>query len=273
MIELDTESISRTYAAALKIPILDDKNRVAYEQLSALAKTGPSGGNGIIYLRAFLFHRSAEVSQVLDKDDFRMRAAESFHGVLEAGREYGAKRGQWNLVVGRSGSGKTSYLRAMEGELTEVVGGAAAPLSDVPYFFLSQRIEIFENLSPIENVTAFGAGRQEAIGILRQLGMSDRLLRRRDSRGLSGGERQRVAIAQCLAARAAAIVMDEPLKDLDKARRATLFELLDSSFRIAPSGGGITLICVDHDFESIYRRFDIVFEMLYGWQVPIWLKT
>lgn len=273
--EVDFEGVPMTYRAALKLDIAVQENKVAYQRLAELGDLSDANHASIFYVKCFLFRRNDPVADILKNTDYNFRVRRNFHSdVLRTGETYGAVLQKWNLIIGRSGSGKTTLLRALEGELSEYIDESDQPslIDDTNYFFLPQSAEIFEGLSPVKNVQAFGSNRDEAIAHLKQLGLCSEGIMRKSSFRLSGGEKQRVAIAQCMASRANTILLDEPLKGLDKARRAVLFELLASTMRGARTDTVATLICVDHDFESIFRRFDFVFEMLHGKQVLVWKK-
>ncbi len=270
--DIDDTSICRTYESALKGEITNEATKLAYSKLADLARKDSRSAPSIIYAKAFLFKEPPDTERLFTERDYSFSAAQSYYGVLKKGNVYGAYKGQWNLVIGRSGRGKTSLPRALEGELPKISGLDAALICDTRYCFLSQQIDVFESLPPVENVTAFGFDMEAAEHLLERLGLPKRVLRSKNSRGLSGGEKQRVAIAQCVAAMPDTIVLDGPLKGLDKPQRLLLFEILHKTVRAVANQQDPTLICVDHDFELIYKRFDVVFEMLHEYQVAVWRR-
>lgn len=133
-------------------------------------------------------------------------------------------------------------------------------------FWLTQNLQLLDNLSVLENVEVFSSKKNNATDYLKKLAIPERRWRAHISK-LSGGELQRVAIAQCLASNASLVVLDEPLKGLDKPLRLVLFDI----FREASvnKNGDFTMICVDHDFEYIAKHFDFVYEVIAGYQFPI----
>jgi molybdate transport system ATP-binding protein len=168
---------------------------------------------------------------------------------LEAGRETVA-------LVGPSGAGKTSVLRAVAGLLrpragTVVLGGRvwfdAARRIDVPpeersVGFVFQDYALFPHLTVAGNV-AFGARRP--IGeLLDRFGLAD-LARARPGE-LSGGERQRVALARALARDPAVLLLDEPLAALDAQTRASVRAELRGVLRELE----LPTLLVTHDFED-----------------------
>lgn len=135
-------------------------------------------------------------------------------------------------IVGPSGIGKTTLLRAIAGLLPEATGrieiggrvlhddasGLRAPPSARDLGWVPQEALLFPHLSVRQNV-AFGArgGIDAAVAVA---GISPLL--DRSPTTLSGGERQRVALARALAAAPRALLLDEPLSALDRAARAEL---------------------------------------------------
>jgi len=204
--------------------------------------------------------------------DLSFEMKSSFKQALRTGTPFGVFRGKWNLIVGRSGSGKTSFLRALQGDLTPYAQKARGfPSRD--YFYMPQSVDVFESLTPVQNVQAYGGNQSTAHASFDELGMPD-FSTRRHTAEISGGERQRLLVAQIMAARPQLIILDEPSKGLDRAGRLITFEALAERFAEATHSGKskTTLVCADHDFAAVYRRFDYVFEIRNGRQVLVWSK-
>jgi iron(III) transport system ATP-binding protein len=178
------------------------------------------------------------------------------------------------VLLGTSGAGKTTLLRILAG-LEEADAGTVLlgdeVLSDprvrVPperrrVGVVFQALELWPQLTVAEHV-AFGlpgrprgrrAARHEQVRALaRDVGLDPELLRRRPDT-LSGGEQQRVAIARTLAARPEVILYDEPLANLDPARRRSLRALI----RRLGRERGTTLVYVTHDPEDALEIGDQV---------------
>jgi molybdate transport system ATP-binding protein len=79
------------------------------------------------------------------------------------------------------------------------------------------------------------------------LGLENLLSRR--PRTLSGGERQRVAIGRALLADPAALLLDEPLASLDKARKQEIFPYLEKLVAVAK----VPILYISHLPEEIER--------------------
>ena len=174
-------------------------------------------------------------------------------------------RGGIVALMGASGSGKTTILRAIAGlepfERGEVgVDGVRVPPGLPPRATLAalrrkvgmvfQFHCLFEHLSVERNVclapvhvhgVAPAEAARRALDLLRALGVEHRA--RALPRELSGGEAQRVAIARALATDPPVLLMDEPTASLDPARRLELAGLL----KTLVAGGRRTLVVVTHD--------------------------
>ena len=172
--------------------------------------------------------------------------------------------GEIVALMGASGSGKTTMLRAISGlepfdagsiDVDGVTLGAGRPSAPVLRALRSkvgmvfQFHCLFEHLSAIENVCLApvhvhraGPGAAEARGLdlLRQFGVEHRA--RALPRELSGGEAQRVAIARALATDPPLLLMDEPTASLDSERRGELALIVKGLV-----ARGRTLVIATHD--------------------------
>ncbi|HET7045916.1 MAG TPA: ABC transporter ATP-binding protein [Gaiellaceae bacterium] len=178
---------------------------------------------------------------------------------LEVGRETVA-------LVGPSGAGKTTVLRAVAGLLRPDEGRVAAAGEtwldtagrvDVPperrrVGFVFQDYALFPHLTVARNV-AFGAQSDNlSLGHLRRLGIAHLADARPGE--LSGGERQRVAVARALAREPRVLLLDEPTSALDPHTRTTVrAELADL---LAETG--LPTLLVTHDFEEAAALADRV---------------
>jgi polar amino acid transport system ATP-binding protein len=206
---------------------------------------------------------------VLNVDQLRLNrgAREILRGVT-----FTADRGEIVALMGLSGGGKTTVLRAIaaletfDGGTIDVDGVALhagkAPgkailrelRSKVGLVF--QLHSLFEHLTAIENVTLAPLhvakrnrddAERTATRLLQSLGVEHR--RNAYPRELSGGEAQRVAIARSMAMDPPLLLMDEPTASLDPARR---FELGQTLRQL--TAGGRTLVLTTHD-DDFAREF------------------
>ena len=157
-----------------------------------------------------------------------------------------AMRGERVALMGASGAGKTTVLRAIAG-LESVTDGVITVRRPVGMVF--QFHHLFAHLSALQNVTlglvqVSGLSRAEAerraLELLEELGVAHRSPALPHE--LSGGEAQRVAIARALAMKPVLLLMDEPTASLDPVRRGELAATVRSLSR-----NGTTILIATHD--------------------------
>ncbi|HEX6864896.1 MAG TPA: ABC transporter ATP-binding protein [Thermoanaerobaculia bacterium] len=185
-------------------------------------------------------------------------------------------RGELAVLVGRSGSGKSTVLNLMSGidlpDSGEVVIDGVS-LSTLPerertlfrrdrigfvfqFFNLIPTLTVEENLLlPLElKGRVRPEQRRAALGLLEEVGLADRAGSFPDR--LSGGEQQRVAVARALAHDPLLVLADEPTGNLDLETGLQVLEILDRLTRRA----GKTMVMVTHGREVIGLA-DRVFRM------------
>lgn len=136
------------------------------------------------------------------------------------------RKGEFVALLGRSGSGKSTFLRALAGLDHDVVGeGQLHVPSSLSVVFQDARLLPWKRL--IDNVT-FGLTGPDAKGraatALREVGLANRELSWPAE--LSGGEQQRVALARALVRNPALLLADEPFGALDALTRLRMHALL-----------------------------------------------
>jgi ABC-type polar amino acid transport system ATPase subunit len=201
----------------------------------------------------------------------QLRLSRGARAILR-GVSFDVDRGELLALMGLSGGGKTTILRAIaaleafDSGAIEVEGVALEPrgaTARVQLRELRRRVGmvfqmhyLFEHLSAIDNITlaplhvahaARDDAEKRAAELLESLGVA--LRRNAFPRELSGGEAQRVAIARAMAMDPPLLLMDEPTASLDPARRHELGETLVELTR-----GGRTLIVTTHD-DDFARDF------------------
>jgi len=151
----------------------------------------------------------------------------------------------FTALLGFSGSGKTSLLKALAG-LLPATGSpwAALPAQKRPVGYMPQGSALFPHLSVLENVAFALRGKERlplAQKLLEELGLGH--LAARNAAKISGGEAQRVALARALARRPELLLLDEPSAALDAATRdAVLAQLIESI-----EASGIPALAATHD--------------------------
>jgi len=179
--------------------------------------------------------------------------------------------GRTCMLVGTSGSGKTTQLR-MVNRLIEPTSGEILIdgkniLQENPILlrrrigYVIQQVGLFPHMNIAENirVTAEIAGgwSKERLAsrvdeLLELVGMPPDQYRKRFPRQLSGGQQQRVGLARALATDPAILLMDEPFGALDAITRA---RLQDELLRIQRDVRK-TVVFVSHDMEEAFKLGD-----------------
>ena len=174
--------------------------------------------------------------------------------------------GELLALVGASGSGKTTTLRIAAGyeqpdSGTVTLGGA--DITRVPperrgFGMVFQHYALFPHMPVVENV-AFGlearrvrkSERMEkarvALAGVGLAGAGDRAIQ-----SLSGGEQQRVALARALVIEPRALLLDEPLSNLDPTLRQAMRDDLRAMLRRV----GVPALFVTHDQEDAFAIAD-----------------
>jgi molybdate transport system ATP-binding protein len=136
----------------------------------------------------------------------------------------------FTALLGRSGAGKTSLLKALAGLLP----ATGTPWTDLPpearpIGYLPQNHALFPHLTVLQNAAfaSRGTDRLKTAGkLLADLGIAH--LADRPAAQISGGEAQRAALARALARGPQLLLLDEPSAALDAATRdAVLTQLID----------------------------------------------
>jgi ABC-type sugar transport system ATPase subunit len=169
--------------------------------------------------------------------------------------------GERFVVVGASGAGKTSLLRALAG-LSPVTDGTISVGG--PAIYLHQTPVLFPHLTVYENV-AFplrirGRPQAEIDGRVRAALASVHMgaFAPRLPRTLSGGQAHRVALARAVVARPALLLLDEPLTSLDP----TLREDMRRTILGLKTDWDGAMVIVTHDLDEMSALADRVAVLL-----------
>lgn len=174
------------------------------------------------------------------------------------GISFEIEKGEFAVVVGPSGAGKTTVLNILGGMDTATDGIVEVDGEDISAFspkqltayrrddigFVFQFYNLVPNLTALENVElALQICKEplDAASVLREVGLKDRL----DNfpAQLSGGEQQRVSIARALAKNPKLLLCDEPTGALDYNTGKSILKLLQDTCRER----GMTVILITHN--------------------------
>ena len=164
--------------------------------------------------------------------------------------------GEYAVLMGKTGEGKTTILEAICGLRKVTAGRIVLDGADVTHLhpadrgvgYVPQDLALFPTLTVRDHLefalrirrTAPGAVNQRVIEFAALLGIGQLLDRR--PQGLSGGESQRVALGRALAFHPRVLLLDEPLSALDEETRHEMYALLQRVQRQT----GVTTLHVTH---------------------------
>lgn len=160
--------------------------------------------------------------------------------------------GEYGVVIGPAGSGKTTMLEVIAGLLAPQGGSVRLAGQDVrgvapehrQLGLVYQHAFLFPHLSVRENLSYGAVSDAAAEEAAERFGVT--ALFARDVGGLSGGERQLVALARAVARRPRILLLDEPFSALDPRRRT----LVRREVRALHRAWGLTTLQVTHDFAE-----------------------
>ena len=181
----------------------------------------------------------------------------------------------WTVLVGGTGSGKSTMLRALAGLIPHHSQGAM--LGRVRLFGLDTRTTAPSELagtvglvlqSPDDQLTSTHVAAEVAFGLenlglapaeideriaraLAEVGLSD--VAESPTAQLSGGQKQRLLLASLVAMRPRLLLLDEPLSQLDPAAADDLLATLERL-----RAGGLTIVAVEHRLDEMLARADHV---------------
>ncbi|MCI6061147.1 MAG: ABC transporter ATP-binding protein [Dorea sp.] len=175
-----------------------------------------------------------------------------------AGIDFEIQKGEFAVVVGPSGAGKTTVLNILGGMDTASEGKVIVDGEDIAGYsqkqltayrrddigFVFQFYNLIPNLTALENVELalqICKNPMDAAQVMEEVGLGDRL----DNfpAQLSGGEQQRVSIARALAKNPKLLLCDEPTGALDYNTGKSILKLLQDTCREK----GMTVILITHN--------------------------
>lgn len=175
-----------------------------------------------------------------------------------AGIDFEIKKGEFAVVVGPSGAGKTTVLNILGGMDTATEGKVIVDGRNIDRYsskqltayrrddigFVFQFYNLIPNLTALENVELalqICKNPMDARKVMEEVGLGERL----DNfpAQLSGGEQQRVSIARALAKNPKLLLCDEPTGALDYNTGKAILKLLQDTCR----NKGMTVVLITHN--------------------------
>lgn len=174
------------------------------------------------------------------------------------GVDFTIRKGEFVVVVGPSGAGKTTVLNILGGMDTATSGRVLVDGRDIAKYsqrqltgyrrndigFVFQFYNLVPNLTALENVELamqICHNPLDAREVLREVGLEERM--KNFPAQLSGGEQQRVSIARALAKNPKLLLCDEPTGALDYQTGKAILKLLQDMCRER----GMTVIVITHN--------------------------
>ncbi len=174
------------------------------------------------------------------------------------GVTFDIEKGEFAVIVGASGAGKTTVLNMLGGMDTCDEGSITVDGQDIARFnnkqltayrrydigFVFQFYNLVNNLTALENVELASQISRDYIPadeMLKKVGLEERM--NNFPSQLSGGEQQRVSIARALAKKPKLLLCDEPTGALDYNTGKNILKLLQDTCR----EDGMTVIVITHN--------------------------
>lgn len=191
-----------------------------------------------------------DITKIYKMGEIEIRAADNI--------SFSIDKGEFVVIIGPSGAGKTTVLNILGGMDTATSGKLLVDSEDITAYnsrklteyrredigFVFQFYNLVPNLTALENVElALQICRDplDAKEVLEEVGLGDRL--NNFPAQLSGGEQQRVSIARALAKNPKLLLCDEPTGALDYNTGKSILKLLQNMCRER----GMTVIVITHN--------------------------
>ncbi|MDY2595349.1 MAG: ABC transporter ATP-binding protein [Oliverpabstia sp.] len=191
-----------------------------------------------------------DVTKIYHMGEVEIRAAD--------GISFEIDKGEFAVIVGPSGAGKTTVLNILGGMDTCDGGKVIVDGEDISGYrnrklttyrrndigFVFQFYNLVQNLTALENVELAAQickNPLDAATVLQEVGLGDRM--QNFPAQLSGGEQQRVAIARALAKNPRLLLCDEPTGALDYLTGKAILKLLQDTCREK----GMTVVVITHN--------------------------
>jgi branched-chain amino acid transport system ATP-binding protein len=194
-------------------------------------------------------------------------------------------RNEFHAIIGPNGAGKTTLIGLLAGEMAPLSGTIRFDDSDITGLSVYRRSQLglarsfqitslFRDFTALDNVALAvqahaghsfrfwkAAQRDEALreparAALARVGLAGRADMRVDR--LSHGEQRQLEIAVALATKPRMLLLDEPMAGMGPKESARMVEILHEL------KGGITVLLIEHDMETVFALADRITVLVYG---------
>lgn len=213
-----------------------------------IKETAKRDGTGAVYMKEFV--KLQDITKIYKMGEIEIRAADNI--------SFSIDKGEFVVIVGPSGAGKTTVLNILGGMDTATSGMLLVDGEEITAYnsrrlteyrredigFVFQFYNLVPNLTALENVElALQICRNplDARKVMEEVGLGNRL--NNFPAQLSGGEQQRVSIARALAKNPKLLLCDEPTGALDYNTGKAILKLLQNMCRER----GMTVIVITHN--------------------------
>ncbi len=191
------------------------------------------------------------------------KAQISYEGVTAVrDASFAVEKGDYLVIIGENGSGKSSVMKAMLGLVKlksgQVCYGDGLKRNQIGY--LPQQTQVQRDFpASVEEVVFSGlvsraGGRFFLSGALKARGRESMemvgvaALRKKPYRALSGGQQQRVLLARALCATDSLLLLDEPVTGLDPQATEEMYDIIKSL-----NDRGVAVAAISHDVKGALR--------------------
>lgn len=197
--------------------------------------------------------------------------------ILFENADLDVNKGDFVLLSGANGTGKSTFLKLLLGELKLSLGKMELFGESVNGFSNWQRIGYVQQMTednfpsfPISSLElvllnlydkmnffkiASKKNKEEALRVLELVGLSD--FSKELFGNLSGGQKQRVMIAKAFVNNPDLLIFDEPISGMDEKNRNIIFDFL----KIINIENGITVFIVSHEIEFLKKYINKIFKI------------
>jgi branched-chain amino acid transport system ATP-binding protein len=194
-------------------------------------------------------------------------------------------RGEFHAIIGPNGAGKTTLIGLLAGEIAPHSGSIRFDGSDISALSADRRshlglarsfqiTSLFRDFTALDNVALavqahsghsfrfWNEARRDdglrtpAQAALERVGLGARATMRVDR--LNHGEQRQLEIAMALATRPRLLLLDEPMAGMGADESARMVAMLREL------KGGITILLIEHDMETVFALADRITVLVYG---------